>query len=407
MRIAVWHNLPSGGGKRALYNQIEGLIARGHHVEAWCPPTADQSYLPLTELIREHVVPLSQSVRTDWDGRLRIPARIERRIVAMDDHCRTCAAAIASGGFDILLANPCMFFRVTAIGRFVVIPKLLYLQEPLRALYEAQPRLPWLAPPPSQLPLLSLARLREAALDRRTLHNARIQGREEVQNAAAFDRILVNSLFSRESILRAYGLDAEVCYLGTDLGRFHDLGLPRENLVVGLGTFTPEKNLRLAIEALALLPAPRPRLAWVGNADYGNTLEEMTALAASRGVPFTPHLRISDDDLIALLNRATAMVYAPRLEPFGLAPIEAGACGLPVVAVAEGGVRETVVDNETGFLVQNSPRDVADAVMRLLGDPALVRRLGAGGRMNAERRWSVDAAVDRLERALFRYVAPS
>ena len=72
--------------------------------------------------------------------------------------------------------------------------------------------------------------------------------------------------------------------------------------------------------------------------------DQAEELAAARGVPFSPHLRIPDDQLIALLNRAAVMVYAPRLEPFGLAPIEAAACALPVVAVAEGGVRETVID---------------------------------------------------------------
>jgi glycosyltransferase involved in cell wall biosynthesis len=403
MKIAVWHNLPSGGGKRALYDQIEGLVARGHHIKAWCPPTADQTYLPLGGIIPEQVVPLGKPIRSNWEARLRIPARMERRIAAMDEHCQRCAAVIESEDFEILLAAPCLLFRVTAIGRFVKLPKILYLQEPFRALYEAQPRLPWLAPLPSQLPLLSLARVREAALIRRTLHNVRIQGREELLNAAAFDRILVNSLFSRESILRAYGLDSEVCYLGANLSRFIDRGLPRERVIVGLGTYTPEKNLRLVIEALALLPTPRPELHWVGNAAYGDTLQEMSALAESRGVPFTPHLAIPDDELVTLLNRASAMVYAPRLEPFGLAPIEAGACGLPVVAVAEGGVRETVIDNETGFLVQNRPRDVADAVLRLLRDPTLVRRLGAAARMNAERRWSQSAAVDRIEQALCRF----
>jgi glycosyltransferase involved in cell wall biosynthesis len=405
MRIAVWHNLPSGGGKRALYDQVRGLLARGHHVEAWCPPTADQTYLPLGGLIAEHVVPLAPTVRTDWDGRLRVPARVERRLAAMDAHCRTCAAAISAGGFDLLFAQSCLFFRATAIGRFAGLPKVLFQHEPFRSLYEAQPRLPWLAPPPSRLPLLSLARLREAALDRRTLHNARLQGRAEVDNAAAFDRILVNSLFSRENLLRAYGLDAEVCYLGTDLAHFVDLGLPRERLVVGLGSYTTEKNLPLVIEALALLPSPRPTLAWVGNVDYGGTLAAATALAASRDVPFKPYLRIPDDEVIALLNRASAMVYAPRLEPFGLAPIEAAACGLPVVAVAEGGVRETVIDDETGLLVPSRAAELAGAVARLLADPALVRRLGAGGRANAERRWSLPAATDRIEQALLRVAA--
>jgi hypothetical protein len=59
MKIAVWHNLPSGGGKRALYYHVKGLVERGHTVESWCPSTAAQSYLPLSELITEHIIPLS------------------------------------------------------------------------------------------------------------------------------------------------------------------------------------------------------------------------------------------------------------------------------------------------------------------------------------------------------------
>ena len=58
MKIAVWHNLPSGGAKRALYDQVRGLVARGHTVEAWSPPTADSQFLPLVELIPEHQLPL-------------------------------------------------------------------------------------------------------------------------------------------------------------------------------------------------------------------------------------------------------------------------------------------------------------------------------------------------------------
>src|SRR5229473_3089346 len=61
MKIAIWHNLPSGGGKRALYDHVRGLVARGHEVEGWCPPTADRSYLPLSTIVPEHVVPLKLS----------------------------------------------------------------------------------------------------------------------------------------------------------------------------------------------------------------------------------------------------------------------------------------------------------------------------------------------------------
>lgn len=404
MKIAIWHNLPSGGGKRAMYDQVRGLLARGHVLEAWCPPTANREYLPLTDLIRETVIPMAEVERTDWDKRLRRPAAVAPMIEALEQHCRECAKQIMAGDFDLLLVHPCMFIHASPIGRLVSLPKVLYLQEPFRPLYEAQPRLPWLAPEPSGSPSFSLARLRERAGDRRVLSNARLQGREELTNVRAFDRVLVNSLFSRESILRAYAVDPEVCYLGTDLEKFVDRGEQRDRMIIGLGSISPAKNIALAIEAVGVLPPPRPPLIWVGNAASPVLLREMAALAASRGVQFSPRVNVTDSELVDLLNRAAVMIYAPRLEPFGLAPIEAGACGVPVVGVAEGGVRETVIDGETGFLVGSSPAAIADKVAVLLDDDALARRLGSAARMNAQRRWSHLAATDRIEQALQRFL---
>ena len=93
------------------------------------------------------------------------------------------------------------------------------------------------------------------------------------------------------------------------------------------------------------------------------------------------------------------MVYAPRLEPFGYAPLEAAACGLPVVAKAEGGVRETVVDAVTGFLVDDDEQ-LGPSIARLLHQPELARLMGRSARRNAEATWSLDAATTRLEAQL-------
>ena len=57
MKIAVWHNLPSGGGKRALYYHVRGLVERGHELACWSLDTAGQSYLPLSEFAPERIVP--------------------------------------------------------------------------------------------------------------------------------------------------------------------------------------------------------------------------------------------------------------------------------------------------------------------------------------------------------------
>ena len=94
------------------------------------------------------------------------------------------------------------------------------------------------------------------------------------------------------------------------------------------------------------------------------------------------------------------MVYASRLEPLGLAPLEANACGLPVVAVAEGGVRETIIDGVTGLLVQHQPQAMARAIEQLRDDKRLTAQLSKNGSELVKEKWSVESAVERLERQL-------
>lgn len=382
MRIAVWHNLPSGGGMRAMFDHVRGLVARGHAVEVWCPPTADRDFLPLGDLVKEHVIPLGppEALPLRMINRSGFRSNVYGRLRSLDVHCQMVAREIGDR-FDVLFAGSSRAFRVASIGRHIAIPSVLYLPEPYRRLYEAQPGLAWVE-------------------DGWALRRGwRRVATEERRNAAAFDRVLVNSLFSRESLLRTYGLDAEVCYLGVDTDRFCPGGEPGSHLI-GVGAIAPNKNIEFVLRALGRVVPVRPRLIWVGNVAKPAYLEQLSEVARAEGVEFEARIGISDEMLIDLLQTALAMVYAPRLEPFGFAPLEANACGTPVVAVAEGGVRETVRDGRTGLLRSHDENDFADALQQLIADDDLRRTLGLGGRSWAEEFWSLDAAVGRLEGVL-------
>jgi glycosyltransferase involved in cell wall biosynthesis len=105
---------------------------------------------------------------------------------------------------------------------------------------------------------------------------------------------------------------------------------------------------------------------------------------------FVPH-----DQLLDLYGRAAIVACPSRREGFGVACLEAMAYGRPVVATAVGGLRDLVVDGETGILVP--PRDAVAlrrALDRLLADPALRRALGAAGRSRARDHFSWPAATD-------------
>lgn len=405
MRIAIWHNLPSGGGKRALHDQVRGLLARGHTIEAWCPPTADRRYLPLSDLVPEHVVPLAlkadiESVPSvvqrlhplDWSMRLRLRA--------MNRHSRECARQIHDRNFDLLFAACCFLFHTPTIARFVNIPSIVYLQEPNRPLYEALPELPWLATSWAMDGLFDLRFWRSTLKRKLKFSRARVLAREELVSAKAFDRIFVNSFFSRESVLRAFGIDSKVCYLGVDTRKFVNQHKRRERLVVCLAALLPNKNIEFVIRALAEIPTSRrPKLVLVCNMVFPPYLQRIRSLGERSGVQFELKHRIPDAELVELLNHARAMVYAPRLEPFGYAPLEANACGLPVVAVAEGGVRETIQDGMNGLLVEHEPPSMAAAIEKLLADDELHQRLSDGAEQLVRTRWSLETSLDRLEHA--------
>jgi glycosyltransferase involved in cell wall biosynthesis len=401
VKIAVWHNLPSGGGKRALHDQVRTLVARGHEIEVWCPSTADAAYLPTRDVAPEHVYPM------EW-GEVHAGSRLadavkwaavtrHRNFVELERHCRQCADDINRGGFDLLLAHPSAFVAVAPIARFVRCPRVLYLQEPMRVLYEAMPTWPWV-PPRFSARLLARPRelVRYLGEEVRLRHFATL-AREEARNVAAFDRVLANSFFSRESMLRAYGVKARVSYLGIDVARFVERGEARRDDVIGVGSFTPAKNIEFVIRSVGAIPAPRPRLVWIGNASAPGYVDRLRVLAASLGVELDARTLVTEDALVDALNSASMMVYAPRLEPFGYVPLEAGACGLPVIGVAEGGVRETVVDGVNGLLVDEDEAAMAAAIGRLRADAGLRAQLGRNGRAIVAERWSLDAATDRLE----------
>lgn len=402
MRIAVWHNLPSGGGKRALYDQVRGLLARGHEVEAWCPPSADQDYLPLNRLVPEHVVPLGLKPATGLLSKMNplywhTPLRLE----LMERHCRKAAEEIHRGGFDLLFAASCGFFFAPMIARHIRMPTALYLGEPFRPLYESLPELPWLAPSFRLKDWANWRYLAKAVIAELKLPGIRLQGREERRNAMAFDAILVNSLFSRESILRAYGIDSKVCYLGIDAEQFINRHQQREPIAVSVGMLNPQKNAEFVVRALAKVAARmRPKLVWVANMVHSPYLESVRRLAADADVDLEVKYRIDDAELVDILNRARVMVYAPRLEPFGYAPLEANACGVPVIAVAEGGIRETIEAGCNGVLVEHDPQCMAAAIEQLMSDDELHSRLSNQASELVRTKWRLEDANLRLEKRL-------
>jgi glycosyltransferase involved in cell wall biosynthesis len=389
MHIALFHDLPSGGAKRTLHELVRRL-ARRHRIDLYTLTTAEQHFcdvrpwvqtqreFPFTPagLFRRPFGRLNQLLRWRDLGRLvEIGARI--------------AAAIDAQGCDVLFAEPSMWTQAPPVLLHAATPSIYHCHEPPRALHEPglnQRTAPgWRRGLDRIDPLIALYRRRALRLDR--------------QAAVAARRVLVNSRFTRDCVREVYGVEARVLYHGVDVERFQPpAGGRRSREVLSVGALQPSKGFDFLIASFAHIAASaRPRLRLVGNSEAPGERAYLTRCADRHGVELAIEVGVDDALLAQRYAEAALLVYAPLREPFGLAPLEAMACATPVVAVAEGGVPESVVDGETGRLVARDPRQFAAAVAALLDDDAARRRLGANGRALVCRQWTWDAAVARLE----------
>ncbi len=194
---------------------------------------------------------------------------------------------------------------------------------------------------------------------------------------------------------------------GVDLDLFTPDGPRAErsarHRIVSVGRFVPRKGLDVVVRALPAIPDAE--LVLVGGPDRSEVEADPEA---RRLRELAERLDVSDRlifqgavaraDMPALLRSADVVACTPWYEPFGIVPLEAMACGVPVVAAAVGGMLDTVVHDVTGRLVTpKRPGEVADAINILLHDDFLRQSLGAAGRDRARARYSWDrVAADTL-----------
>jgi glycosyltransferase involved in cell wall biosynthesis len=170
-----------------------------------------------------------------------------------------------------------------------------------------------------------------------------------------------------------------------------------------LGRLKKYKGVDLVIRALAAMEHRGAVLEIAGAGDYRAALERLTAsLDLTERVRFLG--RIGEPGKVALLRRSWALALASPKEGWGITNLESAACGTPVVASNSPGIRESVRDGETGYLVPHGDvRAMAAAMDRLATAPGLVEALGGNARRFAET-FTWERAADETARHLARVV---
>ncbi len=247
------------------------------------------------------------------------------------------------------------------------------------------------------------------------------------------DAIVAVSQGTRTDILRAYPeVDPErihVIYNGVDLAEYRKttetsalagFGVdPAAPYVLFVGRITRQKGVTHLVDAVGYLPPDTQVVLCAGAPDTPEIAAEMR-LKVEQARLRHPRIvwiekMVTKQEAIQLYSNARLFCCPSVYEPFGIINLEAMACGAPVVASSTGGIKEVVVDGETGYLVQfdqdpvtgfpRNPekfaRDLAVRIQYLLLDPEKCRRFGEAGRRRVEATFSW-TAIARQTIALYK-----
>lgn len=398
IRAALVHLLPPGGAWRAmaeLTRRTSGPIRYelfSIDLGRWdrFGRSADLGLTDVVEKTTLEAIGLPESaVALDRFGKAA-DLVLWRQVAAAEDRL---ARRIDGGGFDVVVAHHNRFFGSPSVLRRLRTPSVYYVQEPRRANHEYRLR------PERRFDggagLICTAARTGVQLANGWLH------RIDVASARAATTLLCNSRFSAESIARAYGRTATLSPLGVDTASFSPgpEGTERANTVLSIGAVARVKGHDLVVEALARIPASRrPRLIIASERAEDHFRATLLERSSRLGVDVELASDIDDERLIGLYRTALATVCVSHLEPLGLTAMESISCGTPVVAIDEGGFRETVEHGVTGSLVARDPGRLAEALDAIIVgdrrfDPGVLRSV-ALDRFDWDR--GVGVYLDRL-----------
>ncbi len=344
-RLAVFHMLPSGGGIRVAGQFARGLA--GEYSLDVHRPRGSGSFTPSGN-IRERVYPYPMWKRPSGLLRPVAPVFLAARLLSFRKVCRGIAESINRTA-DIALVHNTMPVAAPPVLEYLTVPSLYFCYEYPRHIYEKD-IIRRTGSPAGELALKPLEALEK---------------RMDISSAASADRIATFSSYMRKRIQDIYSRDSAVVPPGVDTEFFSPgaAGEARDKHVFSVGALWPFKGHETSIRILSLIPEGiRPQLIIAADREFPGHGDTLKAVAERLSVKISIRRGISNIELRELYRTAAAVLCCQRREPYGLVPLEAMACGTPVVAVSEGGFLDNIVHGETGYLFDGTPEQGALAL---------------------------------------------
>jgi glycosyltransferase involved in cell wall biosynthesis len=362
MKIAIFYCLDFGGAKRVVMEHAKGLKNKGHVVDVYTVNAESDAFDPSLFSNNAYTysfdpsssVPLVSRFFIDYKNFFTLKSLHKKIAYDIDKH-----------KYDIVLVHPDIYTQAPFLLRFLKTPSVYYCQEPLRIVYEYSMRLR------VQINIIKrcyeeLTRLYRKRIDR--------------DNVLASTFTIASCYHVRERMIEAYYVFPKVVYCGVDDKIFHPLHIKKKNQVFFVGSPNViEDGYDLVKQALEKIPNRiRPKVYIVSwQKDNGE--------------------RLTEKELVNIYNESFVTLSTSRLETFGLVPLESMACGTPVIATKISGHRETVLDGETGFLVDFDPQEIADKIIKLLQDQKLTSKLGKNAREYIKKAWNWEKCINDID----------
>ncbi len=355
MKIAFFHELPFGGARRCV-NDFARYLKNNHHVDLY--------YVDSEENIDEHInftnAYFYKFIPVIWKGRnwkLRLYKDTIELFKLRALH-KSIAEKINRKNYDFAFVHGSRYTQAPFVLKYLKIKKIYYCQETLRMIYENDL---------SSMDLDLLRKLYER-------FNRFLRKKIDSENLKKADIVLANSYFTKSNVLTAYNIKSKVCYMGVDLSIFKQEKLKKDIDVLFIGAKDYINGYPLFLEALQIINRKNIVIKVIDGSKW-----------------------ISDSELVDFYNRSKVVLTLGLNEPFGLVALETMACAVPIIALDEGGHKETVVNGQTGFLVPRRSKVIAEKIKLFLSHTDIARKFGFNGRNEIIRNWTWKKRISDLE----------
>lgn len=362
MRIAFFHELTSLSGARKVVEEYGKILCKNHQVDLfYVDYVEDKEIVKIFNKVHFFEFGSRGKDRRGWKSRLH---RDSAELINLYFLHKKISKIMKANKYDFIFINPSKYTQSPFLLRFI--DKTVYFcQEPLRIVYDNFLEIP------KNINLIKkiyekLNRKFRKFIDKSNIKNANI--------------VLANSLFSKKSIEKAYDIKADLCYLGVDTEKFRPLNIKKDYDLLFVGE-------KVSIEGYDVLK------------DALNLCKK--SLVVEFVLRNRDGLGINEEMLIKKMNSSKVVLALSRNEPFGLIPIEAMSCEDPVIALNEGGLRESVVDGKTGYLVNLDKNELKNKISLLLNNEKLRNRLGKQGRQRVLSKFTWEISASNFLKIVF------